>query len=381
MITQETLNRLRHFEEPRFPVLSAYARVDLDPPAQKEFPARVGDLLDRIRPAADDASLEHDVRMSLREDMARIAEAAAVDHHKPGAYAYFACGARDLFEEVALPHPVRDRITLDTTPWTRPLGASLDEYRRTCAVLVDKSRARVWEFYLDEMREIETFRDPLLRDASYATGRGADRLRNKNDEISKHHYRRVAELLADLFRRGEFELLAVGGHAYEAPAFLEFLSPDLRARLVGTFSADMDTATPADVRASAGELVDAHQREEERRLVDACLERAAAGRPAAIGLRDSLWAGSVAAARDLLVQEGDVVPGVVCEEDGWLGLSAEACPLCGEGVRRTPDVVDELVAAVIDEGGSVQHVRADTPLREHVAAATLRFPLPAPAGG
>lgn len=47
-------------------------------------------------------------------------------------------------------------------------------------------------------------------------------------------------------------------------------------------------------------------------------------------------------------------------------------------LRRTPDVVDELVQAVIDEGGSVEHVAAETPVREHVAAATLRFPLPHP---
>jgi peptide chain release factor subunit 1 len=34
------------------------------------------------------------------------------------------------------------------------------------------------------------------------------------------------------------------------------------------------------------------------------------------------------------------------------------------------------VQAVINEGGSVQHVQADTELKEHLVAASLRFPLP-----
>jgi hypothetical protein len=37
----------------------------------------------------------------------------------------------------------------------------------------------------------------------------------------------------------------------------------------------------------------------------------------------------------------------------------------------------ELVEAVIDEGGAVEHVQAETELAEHLVAALLRFPLPA----
>jgi peptide chain release factor subunit 1 len=64
-----------------------------------------------------------------------------------------------------------------------------------------------------------------------------------------------------------------------------------------------------------------------------------------------------------------------------LTVSGVQCPICGRALRRTPDVLDELVQSVIDEGGGVEHVTADTALREHVTAATLRFPLPPhPAG-
>jgi peptide chain release factor subunit 1 len=110
--------------------------------------------------------------------------------------------------------------------------------------------------------------------------------------------------------------------------------------------------------------------------VDEVLARAAAGGLAAVGLEACLWAGSVTAIDTLYVQDGAVFPGVVCDESGWFATAGERCPLCGGELRSTPDVIDELVEAVIDEGGSIRHVRAETKLREHVAAAVLRFALP-----
>jgi peptide chain release factor subunit 1 len=76
------------------------------------------------------------------------------------------------------------------------------------------------------------------------------------------------------------------------------------------------------------------------------------------------------------VQEDSVAPGVVCPEGHWLGRTGATCPVCGARTRDTADVIDELVEAVIDAGGAIEHVESETALREHVVAAGLRFPLP-----
>ena len=78
------------------------------------------------------------------------------------------------------------------------------------------------------------------------------------------------------------------------------------------------------------------------------------------------------------MQEGAIAPGVVCDESGWLAESGDRCQVCGRRTRPTDDVIDELAQAVIDAGGTVEHVAADTPLKEDLAAAQLRFPLPSP---
>jgi hypothetical protein len=95
-----------------------------------------------------------------------------------------------------------------------------------------------------------------------------------------------------------------------------------------------------------------------------------------VGLDPCLWAGSIGAIQTLLVADGAVVPGVVCEQSGWLARSGDICPLSGSASRVTPDVLDELVQEVITEGGSVRHIRADDRLAESLTAASLRFPLP-----
>ena len=182
-------------------------------------------------------------------------------------------------------------------------------------------------------------------------------------------------MVDDLYRAEGFDLLAVGGHPYEVSAFTEVLLRPLRERLAGTFSIDARTVTPADVHREAESIMDRYERDGERRLVAEIVEAVAERRRAALGLDDCLWASTLAAIDQLAVQEGVSVPGVVCDRSGWLALSGETCPLCGEPTRPTSDVIDDLVEAVIDDGGSVEHVATDTDLRTHVAGALLRFPL------
>jgi peptide subunit release factor 1 (eRF1) len=379
MITAETVNRVIRFQGDGLPVVSLY--VDVDPGAtRREVRSRVTSLVDRVDSLAKDRTADHEQRLSIRADIERIRERLREEAWQPRAIALFSCSGHGLYEEVPLPQRVRDRIVVDETAFVRPMLAVLDEYHRSCVVVIDKESARAWEFYQDEMRELTKVKDRVLRKPNYAAGREEYRVRNKADELIKRHYRRVAEILDELFRTGGYDLLIVGGHEYEVPAFLEFLARELRDRVAGSFSIDPTTAPLAEVRARAASIVAGYERDEERRFVAEVLDRFAAGELAAVGLAPCLWAGSVAAIQQLLVEDGVTVPGVVCDESGWLGLEGDSCPLCGKPTRRTADVIDELVQAVIDEGGSVEHVQAGTKLDEHTLAAALRFPLPPPAG-
>src|ERR1700733_1023499 len=232
----------------------------------------------------------------------------------------------------------------------------------------------------DEMREVSTVTDPLRR-AGNTGSRTKDRVQNRVDEQTKRHFRRVAGVIDQLLRTDGYDVLVAGGHEHELPEFLRLLPHDLHGRVAGTFSADPAASPVAEIRGSAEGIVRQYQRGQDERLVDQVLELAAAGGPAAIGLQECLWAGSMSAIETLLVRDGAAMPGVVCDDSRWLATSGELCPVCGSHTRYTPDVLDELAAVVIGTGGSARQIAADLISEEHLAAAKLRFPPPPPDQG
>ncbi|MER7662622.1 hypothetical protein [Streptomyces sp. NPDC096193] len=376
MITQDQVDRILRLDGNGLPLVSLYVPAEPDRTGRRAFLTRVASLLDRIRPLAEDRSLEHAARLSLRDDIAKIEKSLEEEPHRPGAVAVFSCSGNGVYEQVWLPRSTRERIVVDAGPYVRPMLGVLDEYYRTCAVIVDKGTGQVWEHYIDQARELETIRDRTLRKPDYAAGLAEDRVRNKADELSKRHYRRLIGELKQLFGTGSFDLLVVGGHSYEVPVFIEFLPRDLRDRLIGSFTVDRETATPADIKQKVQELVSGHAHQEQRQLVGEILEATAARRPCAVGLDETLWGASLAAIRTLAVDEDAVAPGVVCDRDGLLANSGKTCPLCGEPLREVPDIIDELTETVIDDGGEVRHIEPETELRAHQVGALLRFELP-----
>ncbi|HEY0451126.1 hypothetical protein [Actinophytocola sp.] len=377
MITAETADRILRLDGGGLPVVSVYARVPVDPQEHAALPSRVNSLLDAIDPIAKDRSRDRAGRLSVRDDLERIREAVRTGHWRPGAVAMFACGGRDVFEAVQLPRAVRDRAVVDDTAWTRPLLAVLEEYARCCVAVVDRSTARVWELFAEEIQEARKLSDRKLRKPNFAANLAEDRVHHKAEELAKKHYRRTVAELAELFEADGYDILAVGGHRYEVPRFLDALPRALRERVAGTFTVDPQTVQLGEVKQDANAIVSRYQRDVDVRLAGEVLEKAAAGSDfAAVGVPRCLWAGSVKAVETLLVQDDALAGGMVCSTGDWLGLSGAACPVCGKPTRRTHDVLDELAQAVIDEGGTVRHLKADTEIKEHQAAAALRFPLP-----
>jgi peptide subunit release factor 1 (eRF1) len=359
MISQEDISRILRLHANDVPILSLYARVPAGPGGSRELQTRVDSLLSEIRPLGSDHSVDRAVRLSVRADIERVEKHLADGRTwRPGTLALFSCSAHEVFEEVALPRAVRDRVVLDATPWVRSLLAVLDEYRRMCVVFVERGRARVYEMYQDELRELGTRRERPLH-ARHVPALDEDRVRNKAEEHTKRHFREVAAMVDGLFRTDGFDLLALGSHPHETPRFADQLPRHLRDRIAGTFTLDTHPTELAHIRERATEVLRTYEDEQQRRRVAEVVEKAAAGGRATLGVAPCLWAGALTAIDTLLVEEGAELPGVVCNYCGWLGLEGPRCTRCGHEVRPVPDVLDEL-----------------TPLREHLAAATLRFDLP-----
>jgi peptide chain release factor subunit 1 len=370
LLGTESIDRIAQFDGGGLPIVSIYLTVPPGPDAHASAKTKGDSLLHEIRGLGEDRSLGHDARLSVRRDIEQVAGAIAIATITPGTLAFFSCSGAGLFEVVRLPRAVRDRIIVDATPWIRPMLAVLGDYQRCCAIVVDRRAARAWELYLGQAR------DTGLREQLRAPRSNERRDSNRAEELEKRHFRQVAEVLEGLQRANRYDLLAVGGHDSELARFLALLSSPLRERVAGTFSVDDDAIAPAAVRAQGEAILDHYELDRQRRSVSEVLATEAAGGQAASGLQACLWAGSIAAIADLYVQDGATAPGVVCDESRWFAIRGERCPICGRPTRQSPDVIDELVEAVIDEGAAIHHVRAETELSDRLAASSLRFVLP-----
>lgn len=384
MIAQDTVNRLIDFDGGGLPVVSVYVPMPAEDVGRGTLMTYIDSLVHRIRAAAGDAyDGDRRARLSVREDLNRIRAAAERERWSAGTAAIFSCSGAGLFEAVTLPRTIRDRFTVDPTPWVRPMLAVLDEYHRCCVAITDDRSAELWELYQDELEKMERLRDRALRGSDFAGWQGYQEhtVHHKEIELARRHYRRLADELDQLLRDGRYDVLAIGGHRDEVAAFVKGLPRELAARVAGTFAIDPATATRADIRRLAGEILEDYERDEERRLVAQVMDRAAAGGSAVVGVEACLAAGPISAIGTLLVQAEATVPGVVCDQGHWLARSGDRCPLCGEGARATEDLLEELAELVIDQGGLIEHVEAQTPLAQHLVAAELRFVLPRQGAG
>ena len=208
MITAEMVNGIVRFQANGLPVVSLlYCRVGPGA-SQREVRARVDSLLDQIRPLAKDRALDHRYRLAVRGDIERIKDALDSERWPPGTIAIFSCSGRGLYEEIPLPRRVREQVMVDATPLARPMLAVLGEYYRSCVLVVNRVEAPVWEMYQDEMREVETVREPL-RKAGNTGSRAEDRIQNRVDEQAKRHFRRVASMIDQLLRTDGYDVLVV----------------------------------------------------------------------------------------------------------------------------------------------------------------------------
>ncbi|MCU1494991.1 MAG: hypothetical protein JWO62_2755 [Acidimicrobiaceae bacterium] len=373
----DAIRELKGFESPDAPVVSLYWSVPADLGQLKGGVSKLKDLIKPVRERAASEGLSHEARESLLADADRILELDQLVPKLQGrTLAFFCCNERGFEEAVVLPGGLPDRVELDATPFMRPLVMVHDEAHRYAVVVVDREQGELFDFYLGVLEAKEREHDKALRNPNFAAGDREYGVHHKAQELAKHHYRKVADALVQFLQEDGIELVVVGGHEESVPAFLDVVPHDLHQKVIGTFIVDPHTMTPASVSDVAQRVVDDYERREEEKFVSEAIERVAAGGLGALGIEWCLLATDELAVDRLLVDAYVTEPGRVCDSCGWLGLTGDECPVDGSPTRTTPDVIDEMVTRVLESSGHVEHVHIETPLRDHLVAALLRFPVP-----
>jgi hypothetical protein len=354
VITAAEAEKLRSIRSGAVNVLSVYLPVPSDPAHLPGLPALAADLIDAAVTASDQAGTLGSLSDADRDEVQRLVEAHGRDWLGQTA-AIFACGQLGLLEVLRLPGQLPARAVLEVRPHTRPLLAFLQRHPSYLVAIVDRRHSWLLSVAGDRVETIARHEEQAMRSRGLGGWYGLDaqRLQRRMTQLADHHYRSLAGMLEDRQAAGDCRPVVVGGHEDCVRRLIGALPPPAAAAaLAGSFTADARTLTRARARELADPVIGRWVVAQEHKLA-AEIQGAACDGRAVIGLAECLGAVNAGAANLLLIPEEGLVPGFVCGRCGALTGTGSECPDWGAAARPIPDLLEEMAAQVLDDGGQV----------------------------
>lgn len=375
MITAAGVQRLRSRRADEPAVLSVYLGVPVDVGDHRGLPTRAREL---IKSAASHEQRGQGSQVS-NADVESIIN--AIDQNSAEwlghTVAFFACSRIGLNETVQLPRSGTEQAVIADRPHIRPLLAALQRHPDYRAAVVDTKHAWVLHISDDRIETVAERTGTGVRSPGFGGWYGLEayRVQQRIMTLSKQHYRDTISILEHQEDRSGWPLV-LGGQDNEITQFLGLLPRTVRQSVAGSFTVDLQTATPGRVRELARPVLANWIAHKEAKLVADTLDQPP-NVAVCTDLDKCLAASRARAIAQLIVPDDVLVPGFACSACGALSSRADDCE-CedpGECCEPVTDVLDELANRTLDGGGQVISVR--TP--PFTAAVRLRFPLAAAA--
>jgi len=359
-----TAERLRRLAETRpgegGKVLSVY--VDLDPSEFGTNPARataITSVLDEAeRELRDSPALERHAREGLKSGLERARTFLEQEFDASGAHgvALFCDSGADLFEALKLPVGVGHKAVIDDAPFVEPLAA-LDVGARFLIVLCNRRVGRLLAGSADGLREVARVESDVHGQHRQG-GWSQPRYERSIENEALHHVRRVGKLAGRRFGRRALDGVLLGAPEEMMGRLTESLPNGLRGRVVGRVEVDVDTASPEDVLASAGSVLQRIHRQREDEALDRLREGLSGGpRPAAARIADVLVALNERRVETLVIAAGTTGHGRECPQCGWLGVAGEVCPADGTATIARDDIVGPAIQRALMQSADVRILR------------------------
>ncbi len=356
-LDHELVRELAEWSPDGVPVTSVYLDVDgRRSPRRADYEVRLDELLRRVRSQVGDAPQA--VARSVEGDAEAISTFVRerFERGDTRGLAMFSASAAGLWEEVALPRPVRDRALVGPRAELRNLEAMLETYGATCTALVDFEKARIFLLHLGRIEEVHDLWDevPGRHDQG---GWSQMRMQRHVDDHRTQHLKHVARALFRLWKARGFEHLVLAGPGVAHRELEPILHEYLRQRVRGHVGLPM-TASVEEVRSRTLRVEEELEEESERRAVERLSSAAATG-AGVLGPDRTLAALSEGRVDALVVRLDLELAGGRCGSCGRLAGRAGPCPACGAPMDAISDVVDVAVATAYGQGCRVETVTAD----------------------
>lgn len=315
-----------------------------------------------------------------RADLDRILTVAENLHgNQARAKAIFACGARNFWREFDLPPQIAaTELFVNRQFHLKPLARLLGAQPRVWVALVDRQKARFFDFRLDDLKE----REGLFRTLPTRQGRGdgfagydGGHAQRRVQDEALHHFKEVAAHLQNGLERGAFEKLIIGCPDTIWRELSLHLHPYVKQHLIGRFSADVSKVTVDEIKAHASRILRESVELRRRELVQEVLNQAKSNHRGVTGVRRVLRSLELGEVQALLIGETFSHAAVECTGCGHLDAHlVRVCPACGRETRELQDVCDAIIPVAIRRDIELFYVN-DQPEFDSAGniAALLRF--------
>lgn len=359
-VSTSTLERLGRIDAAGNPILSVY--LDLDP---SRFPT----------PAARDAELsallggtgadELDVR-HVRDTVRKNPELAQGAH----GLAIFSCAASGLLEVLPVPEPMEPLAVVDSVVWLEPLAATLVNDDWGVAVL-SRREARLLRGGRDGLIEFAAVSDELHGRHAQGGWAQANLQRGIEQQVSEHA-QHVAELLLRAHRRRPFDHVVIVAADEMWPVMEANLHQDLRDRLAGVVTRDLEKSPERDVALAVAPVIERVEREREQALISRLEAALGTGGPGVCGLDEvlaTLQQGRIEML--LLAGRADLTAGRCPRCERLYSATDGECPLDGAPLVSV-NAVEHLIAQAAQQSIPVMVARHESDaLRAHGEVAAL----------
>ena len=277
--------------------------------------------------------------------------------------AIFACSAQNFWREYELPAQLPGTsLFVDRHFHLKPLAHLLGAFPRLGVVLVDRHRARVFDFRLGELTEREDMFHPLPRRgrSDGFAGYDAGHAQRRVEDEARQHFKHVAEVLKESIEKGVIEKWILGCLDVHRSLLELQLHPYVSKALLGRFTADVGHISNDEIRFHAERILTEWQDRRRRELVNQALEQARSNARGVTGLRRVLRSLELGEVQTLLIGEHFQAHAVECSGCGHLDAHLVShCPVCGKANHEVVDVGEAILPWVIRRDIEMFYVKDD----------------------
>lgn len=376
MLTQKVIERLSKMGSKEHFVTSLYLNINKNDRSH-DYRIALKTMLKekraRLETVKHERRLSREQVQSIESDFSKLESFVTHEFvHKDASKGLvtFSSSIVNYWETMELPQPVQDYLNVDYDPFIRPLSNLLSEYRNYAVVLVDSTKAKIFDVSLGFVKEHLSWVDDVQVRTKFGGFEGTQErhAENAHDQMLQKHFRKIAQEAEKLADARDLPWLIVGGRQNMITTFESALSPALRKKVIGHVVVEPD-APLVDVIHKTADVARKAEEKHQQEIIDRLRNEAQGNNGKGIhGLQPTLQSLRRGGVNTLIVTKEFKAPGFVCHKCFFIGTpnekgASDSCPICGGPAHLLDDVVEEAITYAYMQGCRVENTNENSRMK------------------